>query len=70
MDTCFYLFKNFIFGYVGSFVCACGLSLVAVSGGCSLDVVHGFLTVIASFCCGAWALGCGLNSCGLWAPEH
>ena len=70
MHTYFYLLKNFVFGYAGSFVAACGPSLVAVSGGCSLGVVHGFLTVIASFCCGAWALGCGLSSCGLWALEH
>ena len=34
--------------------------------------VHGLLTVMASLCCGAWALGmwasivvaCGLSSCG------
>ena len=40
--------------------------------------VRGLLTEVASFCCGARALGaqasvvvaCGLSSCGSWALEH
>ena len=72
-----YLFYLFYFWLHWVFIAACGLSLVAVSGGYSL------LSARASHCsgfscCGAWALGvqssvvvaCGLSSCGLWALEH
>ena len=60
--TDFILFIYFWLRWV--FVAACGLSLVAVSGGFS--------------CCRAWALGvrasvvvaCGLSSGGSWALER
>ena len=56
---------------------ACGslllrrLSLVAVSGGYSLVVVHQLLIVVASLVCfRARALGnVGFSSCGTWAQE-
>ena len=59
----------FFFGLCWVFVVACGLSLVAASGGDSLLWCSGFS------CCGARALGawasvvvaCGLSSCGALA---
>ena len=65
-------------------LCGCaGFSLVALSGGCSLASVLGFLLVVASLAvehrllgrmsfsrCGSWALEHRRNSCGTWAlPE-
>ena len=43
--------------------------------GLLFNAVRGFLIVVASLCCRAWALGmwasavvaCGLSSCGSWA---
>ena len=48
------LFFNYlsIFGCAGVFVAVHGLSLVAVSGGYSLVVVHGLLIVVASLVVG------------------
>jgi len=40
---------------LGVFIAAPGLSLIAVSGGYSLVVVHRLLTTLAFFCCRAWA---------------
>ena len=44
-----------------------GFSLVVVSRGSFLVVVHAFLIAVAS-CCKAWTLGhMGFSSCGMWA---
>ena len=48
-----------------------GLSLVAPSGGYSLVVVCGFLIVVASLGCGAWAVEpMGFSNCALRALEY
>ena len=49
------------------FIAARGLSRVAASGGYSLVVVHGLLIDGGFSWFGAWALECGLSSCGEWA---
>ena len=56
-STCLDSFINyvFIFSCAGSSLLGAGFSLVVGSGGCSLNVVHGLLAVVASGC-GAWAL--------------
>ena len=59
------------------FVAACGLSLVAASGGYSYLRCTGF-SLGGFSCCGVWALGVrasvvvarGLSSCGSQALEH
>ena len=64
-----FFFNLCIFIYL--FLAACGLSLVAASGGLLFIVVRGLLIVVASRC-GAGALGTrasvvvarGLSSCG------
>ena len=71
---------SFFFKFLWVFIAVGGLSLVALSGGYSLVVVCGFLVVVASLGCGAWAvepmgfsscalqaLECRLSSCGAWA---
>ena len=76
----FFFFKFVLFIYFWlhwDFVAACGLSLVAASGGLLFVVVCGLLIEVASHC-GAWALGTwasvvvarGLSSCGSRALEH
>ena len=59
---------------LGVFIAAPGLSLVALSGGYSLVVVHGLLTTVAFFVVehglSGWdsqALEHGLSGCGTWA---
>ena len=66
----------FIFGCIGSFVAADGLSLIAASGGYSSLWCAGF-SLQWLLCCRAQALGerasvlvtCRLSSCGSWALE-
>ena len=59
---------------LGVFIAAPGLSLIAVSGGCSLVVVHRLLTTVAFFVvehglssCDSQTLEHRLNGCGTWA---
>ena len=53
-----------------AFIAVCGLFLVAVSRGCSLVVMRGLLTAVASLFCRARALRCaGFSSCGVRAQQ-
>ena len=54
------LFKKIILWLCWVFVAAHGLSLVVVSGGCSLLWCTGF-SLQWLLLCGAWALACGLQ---------
>ena len=50
--------------------CCLGFSLVVASGYYSLVAVHRLLIVVASLCCGAWALGhLGFSSCNIQAQS-
>ena len=59
---------------LGVFIAAPGFSLIAVSGGCSLVVVHRLLTTVAFFVvehglssCDSQTLEHRLHGCGTWA---
>ena len=47
----------FIFGCVGSSLMCAGFLSTCGEWGLHFVVVRGLLTVVASVCCGAWALG-------------
>ena len=72
----FFYQSDDLFGCAGSPL-LCGLfSLVAVSGGCSLDVAHRPLIAVASpvaeqalGCAGSVVVTHGLSNCSLWAAE-
>ena len=60
----------FLFGCAGSSLLYSGFSLVAVSRGCSLVVVHGLFIAVASLVAEHGALGCtGFSSSGTWVQE-
>ena len=63
-------FLFFLFGCAGSSLLYSGFSLVAVSRGCSLIVVHGLFIAVASLVVEHGALGCtGFSSSGTWVQE-
>ena len=67
------LFLAFFFFWLRwVFVAACGLSLVAASGGlsCGAQALGTRASVVVAHrlsSCGTWALECRLSSCGAWA---
>ena len=78
----FFFFKSiclFIYLFLAVLGLHCCVRAFSSRGkqGLLLDAVHGLLIVVASLCCGAWALGTqasvvvahGLSSCGSWALE-
>ena len=77
MHKGFHLKKLFIYFWLCWSSLLLGLSLVVVSGGYSLVVLHGLLIAVASLVAehrlqGAWAsvVVRGLSSCGSQALEH